>query len=39
MDFEMGFIDSFYDIMNMETGALRYIMDLLKKTMPKRSRF
>ncbi len=31
MDFEMGFIDSFYDIMNMETGALRYIMDLLKK--------
>ena len=31
MDFEMGFIDSFYDIMNMETGALRYIMELLKK--------
>ena len=31
MDFEIGFIDSFYDIMNMETGALKYIMALLKK--------
>ena len=31
MDFEMGFIDSFYDIMNMETGALRYIMELLQR--------
>ena len=31
MDFEMGFIDSFYDIMNMETGTLRYIMDLLQR--------
>lgn len=30
MDFEMGFIDSFKDIMNMETGALKYIMNLLK---------
>lgn len=30
MDFEMGFIDSFYDIMNMEVGALRYIMELLR---------
>ena len=30
MDFEMGFIDGFEDVMNMETGALRYIMDLLK---------
>ena len=30
MDFEMGFIDSFGDIMNMETGALKYIMNLLK---------
>lgn len=30
MDFEMGFIDSFEDIMNMETGALKYIMELLK---------
>ena len=30
MDFEMGFIDSFTDIMNMETGVLKYIMELLK---------
>ena len=30
MDFEMGFIDGFEDIMNMETGALKYIMQLLK---------
>ncbi len=31
MDFEMGFIESFTDIMNMETGVLKYIMELLKK--------
>lgn len=30
MDLEMGFIDSFYDIMNMEIGALKYIMNLLE---------
>lgn len=30
MDFEMGFINDFHDIMNMETGALKYIMNLLK---------
>ena len=30
MDFEMGFINDFSDIMNMETGALKYIMNLLK---------
>ncbi|MBQ8291840.1 MAG: aspartate--tRNA(Asn) ligase [Clostridia bacterium] len=30
MDFEMGMIDSFEDIMNMEVGALKYIMNLLK---------
>ncbi len=30
MDFEMGFIKDFTDIMNMETGALKYIMNLLK---------
>ena len=35
MDFEMGFIDSFYDIMNMETGALKYIFELLKKEYSK----
>ena len=31
MDFEMGFIDSFTDIMEMETGVLKYIMELLKR--------
>ena len=30
MDFEMGFIDGFEDIMNMEAGTLKYIMNLLK---------
>lgn len=30
MDFEMGFIEDFTDIMNMETGVLKYIMELLK---------
>ena len=30
MDFEMGFIESFEDIMNMEAGVLKYIMNLLK---------
>ena len=30
MDLEMGFINGFEDIMNMETGALKYIMQLLK---------
>ena len=30
MDLEMGFIESFEDIMQMETGALKYIMELLK---------
>lgn len=30
MDFEMGFIDSFTDVMNTETGVLKYIMNLLK---------
>lgn len=31
MDFEMGFIESFEDIMAMETGMLQYAFDLLKK--------
>ncbi|MBE5756232.1 MAG: aspartate--tRNA(Asn) ligase [Clostridiales bacterium] len=35
MDFEMGFIDSFYDIMNMETGLLKYIFELLNKEYKK----
>ena len=30
MDFEMGFINSFEDIMNTEVGVLKYIMNLLK---------
>lgn len=30
MDFEMGFIDSFYDIMNTEINALKYILNLLE---------
>lgn len=29
MDLEMGFINSFYDIMEIETGALKYIFELL----------
>jgi nondiscriminating aspartyl-tRNA synthetase len=35
MDFEMGFIDSFGDIMDMETGMLRYMFDLLKNEYSK----
>lgn len=35
MDFEMGYIDSFYDVMNMETGALKYILALLKREYAK----
>lgn len=31
LDFEMGFIDGFQDIMAMETGFLQYTMELLKK--------
>ncbi len=30
MDLEMGFINDFTEIMQMETGALKYIMNLLK---------
>ena len=30
MDLEMGFINDFTDIMNMETGVLKHIMNLLK---------
>ena len=30
MDLEMGYINSFEDIMNTEVGALKYIMNLLK---------
>lgn len=31
LDFEMGYIDSFQDIMEMETGFLQYTMALLQK--------
>jgi len=31
LDFEMGYIDGFEDIMAMETGYLQYAMELLKK--------
>ncbi|MGN0141182.1 MAG: aspartate--tRNA(Asn) ligase [Roseburia sp.] len=31
LDFEMGYIDSFADIMAMETGFLQYTMQLLEK--------
>ena len=35
LDFEMGYIDSFEDIMAMETGFLKYTMELLKKDYQK----
>lgn len=35
LDFEMGYIDSFEDIMAMETGFLQYTMELLKKDYEK----
>lgn len=31
MDFEMGFINSFEDIMEVETGFLKYTFDLMRK--------
>ena len=35
LDFEMGYIDSFQDIMEMETGFLQYTMELLQKEYEK----
>lgn len=35
LDFEMGYIESFEEIMAMETGYLQYAMDLLKKDYAK----
>lgn len=35
LDFEMGYIDSFQDIMEMETGFLQYTMKLLQKEYAK----
>lgn len=31
LDFEMGYIDSMYDVMNMETAMLRYLMEYIKE--------
>lgn len=35
LDFEMGYIDGFEDIMSMETGFLQYMMELLKRNYKK----
>jgi nondiscriminating aspartyl-tRNA synthetase len=35
LDFEMGYIDSFEDVMQMETGFLQYTMQLLEKEYAK----
>ena len=34
VDFEMGFINSFYDVINMETGMIKYAMKFLKEKYP-----
>ena len=31
LDFEMGYLDTFTDVMDMETGFLQYAMDLLRR--------
>lgn len=38
LDFEMGYIESFEDVMAMETGYLQYAMELLKKEYGKELR-
>ena len=35
LDFEMGYIDSFEEIMAMETGFLQYAVELLRKDYAK----
>lgn len=35
LDFEMGYIDGFEDIMDMETGMLQYVMELLGREYKK----
>jgi len=35
LDFELGYIDSFYDIMELETEMLQYVMDLLNREYKK----
>ncbi len=34
VDFEMGFINSFYDVINMETGMIKYAMTFLNEKYP-----
>ncbi|MDE6102892.1 MAG: aspartate--tRNA(Asn) ligase, partial [Oscillospiraceae bacterium] len=31
LDFEMGYIDSMYDVMAMETAMLKYVMDYIRE--------
>ena len=35
MDFEMGYIDSFYDVMAVETGMLKLVMDRIREKYPR----
>ena len=35
LDFELGYIDSFYDIMELETEMIQYVIELLKKECDK----
>lgn len=35
LDFEMGYIDSYEDLMSMETGFIKYTLDLLKREYAK----
>ena len=37
LDFEMGYIDSFEEIMAMETGFLQYAMKLFERRLCKRT--
>ena len=39
LDFEMGFIDSMYDVMAMETAMLKYICDYLRENYADEIRF
>lgn len=35
VDFEMGFIESFYDVINMETGMLKFAFEYIKEKYPE----
>ncbi len=35
LDFEMGYIDSFEDVMAMETGVLGRVMEILETGLPE----